>query len=66
MLIENKAVLHIVNTETDFNSATSLSHQTVEAVRDVFTIRWLSLYIGYPMKMRADQGSAFTLVRYPN
>ncbi len=66
MWIEKKAVLHVVDIETGFNSATSLSFQTVEAVRDAFVISWASLYIGFTMKICAGQGSAFKSVRWTN
>ena len=66
MWIEKKAVLHVVDIETGFNSATFLPYQTVEAVWDAFVTCWESLYIGFPMKMRVDQGSAFTSVRSTN
>ncbi len=66
MWIEKKAVLHVVDIETGFNSATFLSYQTDEAVWDAFVICCASLYIGFPTKMRADQVSAFTSVRWTN
>ena len=66
MRIEREAVLHNVDIETGFNFATFLSYQTVEAVWDAFVICWASLYIGFPMKMRVDQGSVFTSVRWTN
>ncbi len=66
MWVEREAVLHVVDIEAEFNSATFLSYQTVEAVWGAFVICWASLYIGFPMKMRVDQGSPFTLVRWTN
>ena len=66
MCIEKKAVLHVIESEIGFNSATFLAYQTVEDVRDAFVICWASLYIRFPMKMSIDQGSAFTSVRWSN
>ncbi len=57
MYIEEKAVLHVVDIETGFNSAT---------VGDAFAICWEILCIGFTTKMSVLQGSAFTLARWPN
>lgn len=64
MYLENKAVLHIVDIDTHFNSAQFLKGNTVEDVWDAFLSCWSTLYIGHPHKIRVDQGSAFTSVRW--
>ena len=64
--IEKKAVLHIVDIKTGFNSAMFLSFHTVEAVWDAFVLWWASLYIEFSMNMRVDQGSGFISVRWTN
>ena len=64
MWIERRAVLHVVDTETHFNAAVFLKKQTVEGVWDAFVSCWAAIYIGFPEKLRVDQGSAFTSVRW--
>ncbi len=62
--IDKKAALHVVDVETNFSSASILPNQTLEVVWDAFISCWASLYIGFPMKMRVDQVSAFSSVRW--
>ncbi len=64
MWIDEKAVLHFVDLEKNFSSATFLPNQTLEGVWDVFVSCWASLYIGFPMKMRVDRRSVFIIVRW--
>ncbi|MEM1283154.1 MAG: reverse transcriptase domain-containing protein [Chlamydiota bacterium] len=64
MWLDKRAVLHVVDTETHFNGACFLKGQTVEDVWNAFVLCWSSLYHGYPDKIRADQGSCFTSVRW--
>ncbi len=66
MRMEKTSVLHVVNIETGFYSATFLAYQIEETVWDSFVICRAYLYNGFPMKMRVDQGSAFTLVGWTN
>ncbi len=66
MWIDKKAVLHVVDLETNFNAAIFLKHQTVEGVWESFISCWAALHIGFPEKMRVDQGSAFTSVKWTN
>lgn len=56
--------LHIVDIDTHFNSAAILKGQTVEHVWDAFLTCWSTLYTGFPQKIRVDQGSAFTSVKW--
>ena len=64
MWLEGKAVLHVVDCQTHFNSAAFLKGQSVEDVWDAFLRCWSSLYTGFPLKLRIDQGSAFTSLRW--
>ncbi len=64
MWIDKKAALRAIDLETNFSSASFIPKQTVEGVLEAFISCWASLYIGFPMKMRMDQGSAFTSVRW--
>ena len=64
MWLDGKAILHVVDIDTSFNSAHFLKGQTVEHVWDAFLNCWTTLYVGHPIKMRVDQGSAFTSVRW--
>lgn len=64
MWLEGKAILHVVDVETRFNSAMFLKAHTVEAVWEAFVACWATLYIGFPETIRVDQGSAFTSVRW--
>ncbi len=66
MCIEKKAVQHAVDIETRFNSANFLSYKIIEAVWDAFLICWAFLYLGFPMKMRVNQKSTFSLLRWTN
>ncbi len=64
MWIVKKALLHVVDLDTNFSSATLLPNQTVEGVWDAFISCWASLCIGFHLKTRVDQGSAFSTVRW--
>jgi len=64
MWLDSKAVLHVVDIDTHFNSASFLQGQTVEHVWDAFLSCWTTLYTGHPEKVRVDQGSAFTSLRW--
>ncbi len=62
--IDKKALIHVVDLETNFSSATFLQNQTLEGVWDAFISCWASLYCGFLFKMRVDQESAFKTVRW--
>ena len=64
MWLEGKAILHVVDCHTHFNSASALIGHSVEDVWDAFVKCWSSLYTGYPKKIRVDQGSCFTSIRW--
>ena len=64
MWLEGKAILHVVDCHTHFNSASALKGHSVEDVWEAFIKCWTSLYTGYPRKLRVDQGSAFTSIRW--
>ena len=54
MWLGGKAVLHILDIYTHFNSAAFLKGQTVEHVWDAFLSCWSTLYTGHPSKMKVD------------
>ena len=62
MWIDKKVLFHVVDLEKNFSSATFLPNQTEEGVWNAFISCWTSPYIGFFLKMRVDQGSAFTTV----
>lgn len=64
MWVEGKAVLHVVDIDTHFNNAIFLKGQSVEDVWEVFLSCWSTVYLGNPDKLKVDQGSAFTSVRW--
>jgi len=64
MYLNKHAVLHVVDTQTHFMSADFLRGGTVEDVWDSFITCWVTLYTGFPMKIRSDAGSCFTSVRW--
>lgn len=64
MWLDGKAVLHMVDTATGFNAAETLPGQSVEHVWQAFVSGWAALYPGYPNKLRVDQGSIFTSIRW--
>lgn len=64
MWLDGKAILHIVDTATGFNAAEPLRGQLVEDVWNAFIYGWVTLYPGYPNKLKVDQGSVFTSARW--
>ena len=64
MWLNSKAVLHVVDTQTHFSSAAFLRGQTVEDVWDAFMFCWVTQYTGFPVKIKTDQGSCFTSLRW--
>lgn len=60
MWIKRNPLLHIVNTQTRFQNAVLLKGESAKDVWDAFIEGWASVYIGYPNRIRADQGSIFT------
>ncbi len=63
MWIEKKATLHVFELGTDFNAATFLRNYAVEGVWEACVACWAALYIGFPIKMRVNQGNAYISVR---
>lgn len=59
MSLKKKAVLHIVDSDTNLNAACFLDHHTAKHVWKMFVAKWVILYIGYPMKMKSDQDPQF-------
>ncbi len=64
MCIGKKATLHVVHLETNCNAAAFFENHIVEGVWDDFVTCWAASYIGFPKKMKVDQGSALTSVRW--
>jgi hypothetical protein len=64
MYLEQSSVLHVVDTQTHFNSAIFLRGESVEMVWIAFLECWATLYAGYLDKMRTDQGAQFTSPRW--
>jgi hypothetical protein len=64
MYLERLPVLHVVDTQTHFTSATFLYGESVEAVWYAFLECWVTLYPGYPDKMRTNQGTQFKSPRW--
>lgn len=59
MFLDGKAVLHVLDTGTNFSAARFLSSHSSEAIWNTFLYCWVNVYLGYPMEMLTDQGSAF-------
>ena len=65
MFLDGKAVLHVIDTATRFSAATFLdSHgqnygQSTEGIWLAFLEIWCIPYLGYPNRMRTDQGETF-------
>ena len=70
MFLEQKAVLHVIDTATRFSSTIFLdAHgatygQSLEGIWLAFVEAWCTLYTVLPNRLRVDQGSAFTSDRW--
>jgi hypothetical protein len=62
--LEKQAALRVVDTQTHFSSALFLRGETVEMVWYAFLECWATLYLGYPDKIRTDQGTQFKSPRW--
>jgi hypothetical protein len=60
MYLEGKALLHVVDTSTNFSNAIFLQSQSVESIWLAFLECWATLFIGLPDKIRTDSGSVLT------
>ena len=60
MWIDGKAILHVVDAQTNYQNAVLLKGQSTEQVWDAFVEAWSTVYVGYPNKIKVDQGSVFT------
>ncbi|CDF36991.1 unnamed protein product [Chondrus crispus] len=58
--IEGNPILHVVDTRTNFQNVALLKGQSACYVWYAFVKAWSSVYVGYPNRMGADQGSVFT------
>jgi len=59
MYLDGKPVLHVVDKDTLFSTATLLQGETVEAVWWAYTRSWVYAYAGHPEAMHTDQGPQF-------
>lgn len=70
MFLDNCSVLHVVDTATRFSAATFLDKhgetygQSVEGIWQALASCWFLIYTGYPNRIRSDQGSTFTSVKW--
>jgi transposase InsO family protein len=70
MLINEKDILHIVDTATRFSAATFLDSnlatygRSVEGVWVALIETWFTVYTGYPNRLRVDAGSIFSSNRW--
>lgn len=64
MFLNGQAILHVVDCRTHFSSAVFLRSQCVEGVWAAFLDAWATMYVGYPSRLRVDQGSIFTSPRW--
>ena len=55
MWLEGKAILHVVDCRTHFNSASQFKGHSVEDLWEAYIERWSSLYAEYSRKLRVDQ-----------
>lgn len=60
MFLKSKPVLHIVDMDTKFSAASFLERETTEELWKTFLVQWVLPYIGYPKKVKDDQGQHFT------
>ena len=59
MFLNQRPVLHVVDRDTKFNSARFLQNETAETAWNTFREMWVSMYVGYPDIISADQGPQF-------
>lgn len=70
MFIDNKAILHAIDTATRFSAAICLDYegrkynQSVEGIWTAFVMKCCTMYPGYPNRMRTDQGCVFRWDRW--
>lgn len=60
MFLDRVPVIDVVDLQTHFSSATFLKVQTTDDVWNAFITCWVSVYIGFPDRIRVDNGSQFT------
>lgn len=58
--ISGNSILHVVDAHAGYQNVTQQKSLSVEHVWDAFLEAWLTVYVGYPNRIRADQGSLFT------
>jgi hypothetical protein len=60
MTINGKAILHVVDSGTNFSAARFLAGQDTKTIWNTFLYMWVTMYTGYPSSILTDQGSVFT------
>lgn len=53
-------VLHVVDTHTGYQNVALPKSMSAEHVWEAFLETWVTVYVGYPNRIRTDQGSVFT------
>ena len=64
--IEGKAILHIVDRDTNFNAAAFLNAMNSEEVWKVYQTIWSNRYAGHPVELHVDSGPPFVSNRFRN
>ena len=58
--LDGRPALHAVDVGTHYQNAVFLKGESVQHVWEALIECWASVYIGFPNKLRTDQGSVFT------
>lgn len=59
MWMEGRAIMNIVDALTYYQNAVLLKRQSTGDVWDAFVEAWSSVNVGYPNKIRLEQGNVF-------
>lgn len=52
--------MHIADTQTHYQNAVILKGESARHIWDAFKEDWVTTYVGYPKRIKADQGRLFT------
>lgn len=58
--VAKNPVLHVVDTHTGYQNVILPKSLSASEIWDAFLEAWVTVYVGYPNRIRADQGSVFT------
>ena len=58
--LDGRPAFHAVDVGTHYQNAVFLRGESVQHVWDALVECWASVYVGFPNKLRTDQGSVFT------